>query len=345
LDVLRADSAEVERALDALEANVAGQEQLLAQAQQQVAAAEQALAQARTAEAETQARIVALQADIQALAVDSFMGGVPNGGVESLFGAADPVTAARSDTILDMVAGDANDLSDQLQSAEEDLILARQAAEVATVEAQDRRAEAEGRLAEVRSARDQQAAFAADLDARVESRLAESAALAAVDGRLSNEIAQREAELARRARAASPARSGGGGGGGAVSRVSSGGLTTVGGITVASSIADNLAALLDAAAADGHSFGGGGYRDPSDQERLRRQNCPSASSPPSSCRPPTARPGHSMHEQGLAVDFTYGGRLIQSRSNPGFQWLAANAGSFGFHNLPSEPWHWSTNGN
>ena len=26
-------------------------------------------------------------------------------------------------------------------------------------------------------------------------------------------------------------------------------------------------------------------------------------------------------------------------------WLAANAGSFGFRNLPSEPWHWSTNGN
>jgi LAS superfamily LD-carboxypeptidase LdcB len=51
-----------------------------------------------------------------------------------------------------------------------------------------------------------------------------------------------------------------------------------------------------------------------------------------------------MHEQGLALDFTYNGSLISSRSNPGFQWLAANAAGFGFYNLPSEPWHWSTNG-
>ena len=52
-----------------------------------------------------------------------------------------------------------------------------------------------------------------------------------------------------------------------------------------------------------------------------------------------------MHEQGLAIDFTHGGSLISSRSSAAFQWLAANAGRFGFRNLPSEPWHWSTNGN
>ena len=34
-----------------------------------------------------------------------------------------------------------------------------------------------------------------------------------------------------------------------------------------------------------------------------------------------------------------------TRSSSGFQWLRANAGRFGFRNLPSEPWHWSTNGN
>ena len=67
-------------------------------------------------------------------------------------------------------------------------------------------------------------------------------------------------------------------------------------------------------------------------------------SPPSSCSPPTARPGTSLHEQGLAIDFTNNGRLITSRSDPAFQWLAANAGGYGFRNLPSEPWHWSTTG-
>ena len=349
LDVLRAEDAEVTQALDALDANVAGQEGLLADAQRQVAAAEQALAEARAAEAETQARISVLQEDLQALAIDSFMGGGPTSGVEAVFGATDPVTATRNDTILGMIAGDANDLADQLHAAEEDLIAARQQAEVATTQAQERQQEEARQLAEVQAARDQAAAFAAELDGRIESRLAESAALAQTDARLASQIAQQEAELAARAaraRASAPSSSRS-----TVSRGSSGGgasvgsLSTVRGITVASSIADNLASLLDAAAADGHSFGGGGYRDPSDQQRLRDQNCPSGDASPSSCHPPTARPGHSMHEQGLAVDFTYEGGLIQSRSNPGYRWLAANAASYGFYNLPSEPWHWSVNGN
>src|SRR3712207_3006805 len=88
------------------------------------------------------------------------------------------------------------------------------------------------------------------------------------------------------------------------------------------------------------------FRSSSDsQVALRRQNCPDVyESSPSSCRPPTARPGQSMHERGLAIDFTYQGRTINSRSSPAFQWLANNAGRYGFSNLPSEPWHWSTNG-
>jgi hypothetical protein len=28
-----------------------------------------------------------------------------------------------------------------------------------------------------------------------------------------------------------------------------------------------------------------------------------------------------------------------------FNWLQTNAASYGLYNLPSEPWHWSTNGN
>ena len=51
-----------------------------------------------------------------------------------------------------------------------------------------------------------------------------------------------------------------------------------------------------------------------------------------------------MHEQGKAIDFTYNGRTIGSRSSPAFRWLRDNAGRYGFKNLPSEPWHWSTNG-
>ena len=53
-----------------------------------------------------------------------------------------------------------------------------------------------------------------------------------------------------------------------------------------------------------------------------------------------------MHERGLAIDFTCNrGVLVSHARDVCFAWLSANAASFGFYNLPSEPWHWSTNGN
>ncbi|HSH31072.1 MAG TPA: M15 family metallopeptidase [Candidatus Saccharimonadales bacterium] len=122
-------------------------------------------------------------------------------------------------------------------------------------------------------------------------------------------------------------------------------LCRVRGITVNSSIAKQLDQMLAAAEGSGLRFGGSGFRSYQRQVELRRQNCPDpANSAASACRPPTAKPGRSMHEQGLAIDFTYNGSLIRSRSNPGFQWLNRNAGGYGFKNLESEPWHWSING-
>ena len=131
--------------------------------------------------------------------------------------------------------------------------------------------------------------------------------------------------------------------------VSGPGLTTVGGITVNSRIAESLRGLLAAASSAGFRLGGYGYRDINAQIQLRRQNCGTSDyavwqMPADSCSPPTARPGFSMHEQGLAIDFQSNGSFINSRSNPAFGWLAANASRFGFTNLPSEPWHWSNPG-
>ena len=124
-------------------------------------------------------------------------------------------------------------------------------------------------------------------------------------------------------------------------------LTTVGGITVASSIADQVRQLLQAASAAGITLSGYGYRDINAQIALRRQNCGTSDyaiwqKPPDQCSPPTARPGYSYHEQGLAIDFQYQGGFIHSRTSPAFVWLAANAARFGLYNLPSEPWHWDT---
>jgi hypothetical protein len=127
-------------------------------------------------------------------------------------------------------------------------------------------------------------------------------------------------------------------------------VTSVGGIWVHRSIASNVQGLLNAATAAGFSLRGGGYRDSAGQIATRRNNCGPTyydiyQKPASQCSPPTAIPGRSMHERGMAIDFTSSGALITSRSNPAFVWLRNNAARFGLYNLPSEPWHWSTNGN
>jgi len=126
-------------------------------------------------------------------------------------------------------------------------------------------------------------------------------------------------------------------------------VTKVGGIWVNKSVASNVQGLLAAAHAAGLNLSGGGYRDPAGQIAVRMANCGTSEyaiyqMPASLCTPPTARPGTSMHERGLAMDLQSSGRLITSRTDPAFIWLSANAARFGFYNLPSEPWHWSTNG-
>jgi D-alanyl-D-alanine carboxypeptidase len=126
-------------------------------------------------------------------------------------------------------------------------------------------------------------------------------------------------------------------------------LATAEGITVHQQIASQVGALVQAARADGFTLTGGGFRSPQRQIELRRQNCGSSQyaiyeMPSGSCSPPTARPGTSNHELGLAIDFSCDGALIRSRSTSCFSWMSANAGRFGLRNLPSEPWHWSVDG-
>lgn len=220
------------------------------------------------------------------------------------------------------------------------------AEQAAIAELEDRRAEAEAQVARLDAAREEAEGQAARRSEqagaaleRAEELAAEAAAAAA---------AAEAAAAAAAAAAAIPA---------APSGVSvnpiSGGLARVGGITVAASIAPQVEALLNAARADGIVLGGYGYRSVETTIRLRRANgCPDVwTSPPSSCRVPTARPGTSMHERGLAIDFTYNGRTIcypnppsRCYGNPAFDWLQANAGRFGLRGLSSEAWHYSTNG-
>jgi D-alanyl-D-alanine carboxypeptidase len=121
--------------------------------------------------------------------------------------------------------------------------------------------------------------------------------------------------------------------------------TTVSGITVHKSVAFAFRRMLAAAKADGIALSGGGFRTKQRQIELRKINgCPDVwTAPASSCRVPTAIPGRSLHEIGLAVDLTSDGRTLTANS-AAFRWLTVHAAEYGYVNLPSEAWHWSITG-
>lgn len=407
LDTLQANSAEVSAALDGLEANVRDQEALVQDARR---AAEQAQEELRVAQAEEERAVQqlgALNDALRRLAVQAYVQPPSEDDLMAL--ASDSASEAMvRQALLDVRAGQYTDLLDRMEAAREDLERQRERKEEAAAEAEERQAAVEDRLGELESARAEQAQLLGSVQSRIDRTLAESAALAAIDRELSEDIARREAELAAQLRAAqayaeAQARAEAQAAADAAARRAaaeraaaeraaatpsapaptapaptapaptapapaptsppttsapapppptfhSPGLSTVRGIVVASSIAGQVSAMLAAAEADGIILSGGGYRDPAQQIALRRAHCGTSyyaiyQMPASQCSPPTAPPGTSMHEQGLAIDFTWNGSTIQSRSSPAFQWLAAHAGNYGFYNLPSEPWHWSVNGN
>jgi septal ring factor EnvC (AmiA/AmiB activator) len=361
VDVLQADQAQVAAALAAVEDNLRGQQAAYADADRAANQAEQAAEVARQEEAAKKVEIAALRDQLATQAVEAYVN-PPSQDLFTTFEASSATDAARKKALLGVQNGRDRDLLDELRAAEAALEAARLAAEEADTVARAQRAEAAQRLGEVEAAQAQQAAFVEQVSARLDAKLSESAALAEVDAELSQQIAAEEAALAAQlkrdrdaaaaaaARSRSSASSSGSVSSGSVSitppPVSANiPLATVGGITVASSIAGQLQSMLSAAAADGVTLSGSGYRDSSRQIALRRQNCGSSDyavyqMSAEGCSPPTARPGASKHEQGLAIDFAN----CSSRSTACFQWLAGNAASFGFFNLPSEPWHWSTTG-
>ncbi|MCY3849293.1 MAG: D-alanyl-D-alanine carboxypeptidase family protein [Acidimicrobiaceae bacterium] len=126
-------------------------------------------------------------------------------------------------------------------------------------------------------------------------------------------------------------------------------LVSVLGFLVNVEIADQVERIILELEAEGFTVGGSGYRTNARQIELRKQHCGTSEfaiyeMSSSACRPPTARPGFSRHEFGLAIDFTYEGRLIRSRDTAVYQAIARIAPNHGLFNLPSEPWHWSDTG-
>lgn len=121
--------------------------------------------------------------------------------------------------------------------------------------------------------------------------------------------------------------------------------TNVYGTTVHKNVAYAFRRMVDDAKRSGIVITGGGFRTRQRQIELRKINgCPDVwLAPSSSCRVPTAVPGRSLHELGMAVDISSGGRTL-TRTSPAFKWLSVHAKAYGFVNLPSEAWHWSITG-
>jgi len=277
--------------------------------------------------------------------------------------------AARIRVLIGAALGDLNATGDQLRALTIDAELALREFERAEELRDVRRVESERALEDLLDAVEQEAIVLVELEDELDTLLYEQAALqewndaaaadvaetadlvaSAITGqrRIETELKRRKAEEERRRREAEERarqeREGTAG------QLTDGKLVWVGGIQVHESIANNVRNLLEHAARDGIRLTGGGYRSAASQIALRRAHCGTSQwaiyqKPSYQCRPPTARPGRSMHEQGKAIDFRHNGRSVNSRNSTAFRWLAANAKTYGLFNLPSEPWHWSTNGN
>jgi LAS superfamily LD-carboxypeptidase LdcB len=337
---LRATDRQVTATLNRLSSDRAARERDLALARSLSASAERAVRDAHAAEIAMGRRLTTLRSAARVIAVQAFM----NGSARPLtpLPGESPIESTRRAFFADIGSGRVAEVGDLLRATEEDLMVARQQREAAALQARERQRAVAGRVALAKQSEQQQRKTTIDVEARLEQRLAEAANLATLDSRLAAEIQRQQDAIARRIPTSSR--------GGTYSGIRLGHVvvSNVRGIVVATSIAKRVDQLIVAAAKDGIRLGGGGYRSSAAQVASRRAHCGSSSydiyrKPASQCRPPSARPGLSMHERGLAIDFTSGGSIVSSRSRA-YRWLRAHAGRYGLRNLPGEPWHWSTNG-
>lgn len=355
VDAATADFGTVAQALDDINALVDLQEARLDDAEQAVRSADAQVRSAEQRESEIAAEVVTLRGDVQRLAVASFTGesGANGQDLTALLLSDDPTEAARRRSLIEFQTGSLGDGIDRLRMLVAEAEVVSEQRRDAAAAATQGRIDAEARRVELTASQEAQVELVAAAEARLEARLAEAAVLSERDEAAAALVRQQEDAIARRIRQEAARRA-------AIAAAAErsqrppvatpADISTVQGIQVHASIAGRVDEMLNSARSDGVDLSGWGWRDNIKQIQLRQQNCGTSEyevweKPASLCNPPTARPGQSNHERGLAIDFTYRGGSITVRSNPGFVWLNNNAHRWGFVNLPSEPWHWSTDGN
>ncbi len=344
VDAANAELSDLTDALRTLQEKVDAQTARVDYANEQLVAAEAVVEATNEEVAAAEVEMAELETRVSDQAIRGFMGDDADQVI--LADVPDPNEALRRQTMLSEATQTDLDLVAELRAAREDLDVRRAEALDAVEAAEATRAEAQAELETLESDQAAQFEVTAAAEARLDHLLSEQAALEALGEEAAS--APGTEELVDQLAAAPPpppatdyA---------APTTTSAGQIADAGkGIKVHVDIVDNVRRLLADADAAGVNLAGGGYRSPEAQIATRRNNCGTSNyaiyqMPASQCSPPTARPGSSMHEQGKAIDFTYNGSLIRSRSGPGWAWLQANAARYGLQNLPVEPWHWSTNG-
>lgn len=323
-------------------------------------AADQAVSSTETDLRLVEADIAALEAQgatLRAALVDTLVEQYIDGHAReqrSVLTADDPTGWAMKQGLVNLITADVTTTHDQLRVVQEELEGAQEEAAELHAAAAAERDIAAALAADAAAALEAQRELLDEVSRRLDRRLGEAEALATLDAELSEEIRRGEEEIARRvavarAKANLEAHDTGDGSSIADRIARPDDIANVRGIDIHHSVADQLLGLINAAEAAGIILGGGGWRSTERQIELRMQNCGTTDylifdAPSEACRPPTARPASSNHEAGLAVDFTANGRAIVDRNSEAFLWLAANAPTYGFYNLWSEPWHWSTDG-
>lgn len=330
VDLLHASAVQVQEQLAQVESWVAAQEQVVGAAQARLVEANLAASRARAAEEAKADELAALEELMREIAVEAFItprqvaavGVLVDRDLHSAL-KADVMLRAKSDRDKAVAAA----LAETAQALRRLRVDADSEARLATRLAE----EAASALSELHRAELEQAALAERIQTDLEATILAVQDLGGAEAEAAVAVQRETAALLAR-----------------VSRASAVPLVDVRGFRVHADIAPALEGLLAEAERDGIVLGGWGHRTTQQQISLRRQHCGGDAgvydAPPSACSPPTAKPGTSMHELGLAIDFTHNGASIGSRSSPAFRWLAEHAPSYGFHNLPSEPWHWSVNG-
>ena len=373
LDAATADAEDLIDALERAQEAVDAQQAALDEAERAVADAEAVVQEAEARIAELEAELLATKEGLREAVIESYVSFQAPTRTFSVLGS-DPWQNAREEALAGFATGSRIDDIDELRRLGEELERWRLVAEETAEEAEAHRLEAELRLDDLERAENREAVLSVAAEERVERRLYEVQTIRQLDATLAAEIeaaereiaaalerqraeeeARRRAEEARRraeeARLRAEQEE-------AEARALAESvdpsdtdlpLVWVRGFEVHTQIADAVEGLVAAMEAEGFNLGGWGYRTAQEQINLRRSNCGTSewaiwSKPSSTCRPPTARPGRSNHERGLAIDLTNNGRLITSRNSAVFQALQRLAPSFGLKNLPSEPWHWSVDG-